>query len=114
GMSPPMPQVVVVTGDVTMDWNIACARQPTSAATGWTGEMIHTQLYWQRGGAALLADLIGLLARRLAQERSTMTELRQMAAPLEPVGPNDARFHHAYKQWSHFPRSEGKGGDSRP
>lgn len=109
-----MPQVIVVTGDVTMDWNIASARQLNSAATGWTGEMIHTQLYWQRGGAALQADLIDLLARRLAQEQGTLTELRQMAAPHEPVAPNDARFHHAYKQWSHFPRSEGRGGDSRP
>ena len=58
--------VVVVTGDVTMDWNLARTRRDDEGRLAWTGEDC-TCAYWQRGGAALLADLIDAVASELQQ-----------------------------------------------
>ena len=46
-------KVVVVTGDVTMDWNLACTRNSEGSRLAWTAEDC-TRTYWQRRGAALL------------------------------------------------------------
>ena len=100
--------VVVVTGDVTMDWNIACAQLAMNTAS-WSKEQGHTRTYWQRGGAALLADLIEAIASRLAQQHGAAFDIRQMAAPKGAVIPDYRRFHHAYKRWNHFP-AQRKGG----
>ncbi len=54
-------KVVVITGDVTMDWNFARTRSSESSRVAWTAEDC-TRTYWQRGGAALLADLIEAVA----------------------------------------------------
>jgi hypothetical protein len=49
---------VLVTGDVTIDWNLAYhLPKGTNPKASWTPED-EGRLYWQRGGAALLADLI--------------------------------------------------------
>ncbi len=107
-----LSQVLIVTGDVTMDWHIACP-QLTNNRTGWTEDQGHTRAYWQRGGAALLADLLEAIAARLRQQSTIEVAIRQMAAPQAPVTPTDPRFHHAYKRWNYFPRTS-KGSDAKP
>jgi hypothetical protein len=99
-------RAVVVTGDVTMDWNIACERSDGSGADGWSGEKARTRMCWQRGGASLLADLVEAVARHVATSSGNQYELHQVAAPKAPVVPGDPRFHHAYNLWSLFPYSE--------
>ncbi len=100
-----MPQVVI-TGDVTMDWNIACLRRTPGEAIGWVGEESSTRTFWQRGSVALLADLLIALARA-SKSTDTKFHVRQMAVPTEPVIPGDARFHHAYSLWSRFHQTIG-------
>ncbi|ACF42481.1 hypothetical protein Ppha_0134 [Pelodictyon phaeoclathratiforme BU-1] len=53
---------VVVTGDVTMDWNIAHKSRALREPTEWTGQA-RSNMNWQFGSAALLADLIATMTR---------------------------------------------------
>jgi hypothetical protein len=94
---------VVVTGDVTMDWNLARfrrARGDVGLHMWWSDD--RTRACWQRGGAAMLADLISAVAKPRGYV------VRQMDAPLEPVHPDDDRFHHAYALWDQFKGAKGQ------
>lgn len=90
---------LVVSGDVTMDWNLA--REPL--ARGDSGGH-DTHASWQRGGAALLADLLGTVAAALGPGRPGVT-VRAVEAPGEPVPPGDEERNHSYSIWSRCPRS---------
>jgi hypothetical protein len=85
---------IVVAGDVTMDWNLARTRRADNGRLAWTAEDC-TCAYWQRGGAALLGDLIAAVADALRQGGHATYEVRQMAASSEPVLPGDPRYHHS-------------------
>ncbi|KPL20986.1 MAG: hypothetical protein AMJ93_10690 [Anaerolineae bacterium SM23_84] len=94
--------VVIVTGDVTIDWNLVRFRaigKPSAIPGWWTEE--RTQLCCQRGGAAMLASLIETLAEPAG------FEVRKMAMPPGPIHPADKRFHHSYALWY----QEGQGDD---
>jgi hypothetical protein len=104
------PKVAVVTGDVTMDWNLMQRRSagsPGAAAVSWTDDRVRA--CWQRGGAALLADLVSAVGA------SAGWDVRQMQSPLDSsrVLPGDRGQHHAYALWSAYPR-RGAGKDERP
>ena len=95
---------VVVAGDVTMDWHIACTQGAANAREGWDPGA-WARACWQRGGAALLGDLIGALAATLQQDGKGSFLVEQPDVPREPVQPCDARHNHTYAIWSQF--SEG-------
>ena len=81
---------VVVDGDVTVDWSLACGL--------WGGEAIGrggTRVSHQACGAALLAELVAKVVG-LSHEG---TEVAQPPFPDE-VSPGDPRFHHSWAQWS--------------
>ena len=94
-------KVVVVTGDVTIDWNLAHTRRSDSAEAAWNADD-STRAYWQRGGAALLADLIEAVANELRVEGKAEYSVREAAAPRDQALPGDPRFHHSYAMWSLF------------
>src|SRR5947208_2887196 len=93
--------VVVVTGDVTMDWNIARIRLGDHPKSSWNADDT-TRAHWQRGGAALLADLVETIAGQLDQDGGTRYRVLQTSAPAKPVLPSDDRYHHSYALWSAF------------
>jgi hypothetical protein len=102
-------KVVVVTGDVTMDWHLAHSHVPPAEITPWNPEEKalswnpgeKTMVCWERGGAARLGDLIARMAKKLGN-----TEVRMMAAPSQLVRPTGL-FFHSYALWSFFrPRKE--------
>ena len=93
--------VIVVTGDVTMDWNLARTRRSDSGSAAWNADDC-TRAYWQRGGAALLADLIQAVVSRLKQEGKADYSLREMGAPRDQALSGDPQFHHSYAMWSLF------------
>ncbi len=97
-------KIIVVTGDVTMDWNLAREREAVSDS--WSVDSC-SRVWWQRGGAALQADLIAAVAESLRIDGTTDFKLLQTAAPLEPVHHGDPRFNHVYTLWTPF----GKGKD---
>jgi len=65
-----------------------------------------TRVCWQRGGAALLADLIEAIARDLRETGKADFAVRMMNAPQEPVHPDDDRFHHSPSMWFLFEYAE--------
>src|SRR5229473_3698824 len=87
----PDPQIAVVTGDVTMDWNIA-HQHLEGEGMAWNSQN-RTHAYLQRGGAALLADLIEDVAKDLRQKKQADFDVYQTGAPHKDVDPSDARFH---------------------
>jgi hypothetical protein len=94
---------VVVTGDITLDWNLARSRGPEAQGPAWEPGVC-SALRWQRGGAALLADLLEGVAAQI-RERAAY-EIRQPDTPRRTgtagdarLGPEDSRFHHSYASW---------------
>ena len=90
-------KTIVVTGDVTIDWNLA-RRAP--AGIGWGGwhPDLKARARAQRGGAALLADLVeAVLARGEAD--GPKPEILRMADPVDPATPDVERFSHSYAVW---------------
>jgi len=98
-------KIVVVTGDVTIDWNIARVRQTEGMVQAWTADEV-TATFCQRGGAAMLADLITAVASNLRQTSQVNFEVRQTAAPRSRLTPSDNRFHHSYAMWAPFKLDE--------
>jgi hypothetical protein len=80
-----------------MDWNLAqVIRSPGTQAT-WTSDL-RTYASCQLGGAALLADLVDLIASNMGAGEDY--RLFRPAAPTAPVDPSDPTRHHAYAIWS--------------
>ncbi len=101
-------KIAIVTGDVAMDWNLATwhdLRKPDLSA--WET----TSTYWQRGGSALLADLVEATTVELRRNGSAQFSVRQTAAPRKSckMHTNDGQYHHSYAIWSPF-----KQGDKAP
>lgn len=88
------PDIVIVTGDVTIDWNLVRFRAvgKAMATPGWWTDD-RTQLCCQRGGAAMLASLMEELAP------SGGFEVRKMALSPGEIHPEDDSFHHSYALW---------------
>jgi len=108
-------KTIIVTGDVAMDWNLARTRRCKTDLSSSSADDV-TSIYWQRGGSALLADLIEAITEELQQKGPIRFIVRQTAAPRKPdeVRTNDGQFHHSYAIWSlsanegHGPRGEEK------
>jgi len=93
--------VVVVAGDITVDWNFARLRRsfrsgttPSKAATAHAS--------FEPGGAALLAGLVAGVAADLSKRGSEEIEVRSGSLPGGLVVPGDERVHHSYALWSRF------------
>lgn len=95
------PHTVLVAGDVTMDWNIAHRGSwaDTSAASTAEGQ---TRLCWQRGGAALLGDLVSAMVSGSQASDSSAITVVPPAAPREMPRPGDPQFHQSYVMWAPF------------
>ncbi len=89
----------IVTGDITMDWNLARINRGAGKDVTWNPD-VSTHASWQRGGAALLADLIETIASSSENLSQHNINIYQTAAPRQPVDPGDERYHHSYAIWS--------------
>ncbi len=98
-----LEQTIIVTGDIAMDWNLARTRRSTSDTSFWSADDT-TRTTWQRGGAALLADLVEAIARDVQKNGEPGYSIRQTAAPRQSgqVQPEDNQYHHSYAMWSLF------------
>ena len=90
---------IVVTGDVTMDLNLARINRGDRKELTWNPDD-STYACWQRGGAALLADLIAFIAKDLEAGSDYNYSLFQRRSPTETVDPADSTCHHSYTNWS--------------
>ena len=106
-------KTVVVSGDVTIDWNLARSAGPGAPGTTSRSEVC-ARMMWQRGGAALLADLIEAIAVQIGAKSAF--DIRQPKTPRgagseagTSPSPEDHRFHHSYAAWSAFSYGLAKG-----
>ncbi len=97
---------IVVAGDLTMDWNLARARRFKATPLIWSEDT--TRIFWQRGGSALLADLIQACGCELLDDQSEACSVYQPSSPRSPseIYPDDPRFHHSFALWSHHKYGE--------
>ncbi|HEY60286.1 MAG TPA: ATPase [Anaerolineae bacterium] len=94
--------IVVVSGDVTIDWNIATTSGFMGGKSTWD-EQLHSSAYDQPGGAVLLADLVKEIVQ--LENREERFEVRNNRLINKRILPGDKRFHHSYALWAPFPFS---------
>jgi hypothetical protein len=99
------PNTIIVTGDVMMDWNITTTLPAEKRKKGWSGQG-NTQTSWQRGGTALLADLLIEVTQRQTFQEGPW-QVRQTGAPTCTVAPNDPHFYHSFAIWDQKAASPG-------
>jgi len=102
---------ILVTGDFTIDWNIAHLRRAELENHAWNPDD-WTRACRQRGGAALLGDIIEEVVFQMQHE-----EIKYKISKIEGLEQNvvtgDKRFHHSYALWSLFKYSK-KAGKENP
>ena len=101
-------KVVVVTGDITIDWNLARSRGPEAKGPAWLQDVC-SHVSWQRGGAALMANLIGAVAESASYAvRQPELPTKDQISPAKPMHPEDPAYHHSYASWMlyHIPRTK--------
>ena len=87
-MSVETEKLCVVAGDVTLDWNIMHCETGKLEIADFGG----IRACWQRGGAALLADVISNLARSLPDSVRVINP----KAPTRAVAPGEPGHRHAF------------------
>jgi hypothetical protein len=99
------PLVVVVTGDVVMDYNLA--RVSSQRVSGPAAETRGSaSLSVEPGGAALLSALVSAAATELPENRRPV-DVRSVGSPSETLVPAVDLFHQSFGLWSQFQRSDG-------
>jgi hypothetical protein len=91
---------VVVTGDITVDWNLARIQQLDSSMMGWNAQNL-TAACCHFGGAALLAELMTALA-----VSNDTIQVRQIRLPEDKITPDDIRFPHSYTLWAPYKKDD--------
>jgi len=102
------PLITVIAGDVTIDWNIAHQVQAGEEISQTWNPNHWTKAFWQRGGAALLTDLIEAISKAGIKDNQLKSEIRCLNTPKSQVLPCDDRFHHSYALWSQYKCPAGK------
>jgi hypothetical protein len=98
--------VVVVAGDLAVDWNLARTRRSRDSTATWSADD-QVRACSQHGGAALVGDLLESVADQLRSTGQPAFQVRRMALPPGTAHPADERFHHTFAIWSLF-RDGGK------
>jgi hypothetical protein len=93
--------VAVVTGDVTIDWNLAYL-QPKGQRTHviWSPDD-QGCLSWQRGGAAMLADVIDNVSKLEEVKKQADFHVLKVEAPKigGELSPSSKDHHHSFALW---------------
>jgi hypothetical protein len=89
---------IVVTGDVTVDWNVAY-HQPTDSDPR-TAQSVRDdgRLSARWGGAALLRDVIAEIAKKNNGNTFTVDQVPPLSTKL-PVKPTNQHYNHSFALW---------------
>lgn len=93
----------MVTGDVTIDWNLARTARGEVGGTAWSAED-STEGYVQPGGAALLGKVIDTAATKSGGALARF-DVHRIELPPAALAPDAGGIHHSYVSWQRFPRS---------
>lgn len=105
-------KTVVVTGDLTIDWNIVRVKRADIIRNVWNAEDL-TTAFCQKGGVAMLASLIKSIARNLNKNKQNDITVREVSTPKVPINPCNKNYHHSYAIWAPFKLDEGKSGNEK-
>jgi hypothetical protein len=105
-------KTVIVTGDVTIDWNIARVQRTATPSYVWSMDNL-AHAFCQRGGAALLADLMEAIANILNKSERTSFEVRKMFVFNSQVEPGDESLNHSYALWMPYRVDRERAANSR-
>jgi len=94
-------KTVIIAGDVTIDWNIARVQRTATPSYIWSMDNL-AHAFCQRGGAALLADLMEAITGIPNKSERTSFEVRKLSDFNSQVRPDDGRFNHSYAMWMPF------------
>jgi arginase family enzyme len=105
--NPNPEKIVVVSGDMTLDWNFARAKGSQHGLLSWDVDASF-DLHMQSGGSALIAELLGKVGERLSTSSWGRNKWRIVHADAakDTLHQNDSRFHHSYAVWSLFKHDE--------
>lgn len=95
------PKIIVVSGDLTVDWHIAHVRQEKTASTSWSANL-QTCTNWTFGGVEILANLVDALSNSLFPEGKESLAVRKIVLPDQSIQPTAKQFNHSYAIWSKF------------
>ena len=95
------PKIIVVSGDLTVDWHIAHVRQEKTAPTSWSANL-QTCTNWTFGGVEILANLVDALSNSLFPEGKASFAVRKIVLPDQSIQPTAKQFNHSYAIWSKF------------
>jgi hypothetical protein len=99
-------KTIIIAGDVTIDWNIARLQGMEGMTRAWTANEV-TAVFSQRGGAAMLADLISAVAQNLEKTGGLGFDIRQAESSRQRISsPTDSHRHHSYAMWAPFKMNE--------
>lgn len=101
--------IAIVTGDVTIDWNLRRFRQRKESPFQSWDPVDTVRASSQPGGAALVAELIDTIAETIRRDGGPDFEVRRAGAPGGPVQLDDERMNHSYALWSQYKRTDGQG-----
>ena len=96
---------IFISGDITIDWNLARIRRSKGLTHGWGFEDC-TRASSQPGGAALIGNLVAVVANDLKENEGPGIEVVQPRISGTPIEPVDARYHHSYAMWSSFDKAK--------
>lgn len=102
------PRIIQISGDITIDWNIAHKGQTGEGSQQTWNPNDWTKVFWQRGGAALLADLIHAVAQISADKATQKYEIINASPSPDLIIPSDPAFNHSYSLWSQYKSPAGK------
>ena len=103
---------VEIAGDITIDWNLAHIPGIQANSKTWTADAT-TRAFNQRGGAALLADLIGAVATEMRKTQRCDYTLCSEFTVDDSISPTDKRFNHSYALLQPVPSGD-KWPDGKP
>jgi hypothetical protein len=107
-MSAEMPGLkqIVISGDITIDWNLIFFQGSHDTSTLWSASNI-ARACPQPGGAAMLAELMKFLCPGMLSR--TAIHLIPPQLPEEPISSGDQHFNHSYAIWENQGEKEKKG-----
>ena len=92
---------IIVTGDISMDWNIVCANPPSQRISSWSSQR-RAYTHLQHGGALMLAAILERLAEYPGALPSKNIRISKPTIPEGKVTPSDLHYNHSYSLWSKF------------
>jgi hypothetical protein len=92
---------VIVTGDVTIDWNLARVQSGAPSSSAWSADD-STRACAQVGGAALLGSLVDAVTTRLGAAKGVQASVSRIDVAAASLTPNASGVHHSYAMWARF------------